>query len=259
MEDKKLKRVGKATMYLTCIEMTLLTIALSITLVVVLRKMKFKFPVILLILLIMADVSSFILAWGLHAENTEYHEEHAELLSQVIGWTTFGFNFGANCMHWLFSLKYWVIAREVPKLFKGGSVSFNERLYTFINIMGIIINLIPCILLGYARGLLTFKSSGQVPPTAILDWVKGLYHLVTGLMLISAIVLGDALRRIVISLKNNPILKTNYRIMWLHITMLSVHVIVFLLAEFFVFRAMANPTTKNLLLQSYSRMALFTS
>ena len=98
-----------------------------------------------------------------------------------------------------------------------------------------------------------------MPPTAILDWVKVLYHIVTGLMLISAIVLGDALRRIVISLKNNPILKTNYRIMMLHITMLTIHVIVFLLVEFFVFRAMASPTTRNLLLQSYSRMALFTS
>ena len=78
MEDEdspgKLEKVGKATMYLTCVEMTLLTIALAITLVVVLRQMKFKFPVILLILLIVADVSSFILALGLHAESTEYHE-----------------------------------------------------------------------------------------------------------------------------------------------------------------------------------------
>ena len=163
MEDKpeKLKRLEKATMYITCVEMTLLTIALSITLVVVLRNMKFKFPVVLLVLLILADVSSFILAWGLYVENDiEYHADHKVLLSQVIGWTTFGFNFGTNCMHWLFSLKYWVIAREVPKLFKESSVSFNERLYTIMNILGVFINLIPCILLGYARGLLTLEDAG---------------------------------------------------------------------------------------------------
>ena len=47
--------------------------------------------------------------------------------------------------------------------------------------------------------------------------------------------------------------------MWLHITMLTVHVVVFLLTEFFVFRAMEDNSTRNLLEQSYSRMALFTS
>ena len=162
MDDKpdNLKNAEKATMYVTCIEMTLLTIALSVTLVVVLRQMKFKFPVLLMILLILADVSSFLLAWALYSENTAYHEEHTLLLSIVMGWTTFGFNFGTNCMHWLFSLKYWVIAREVPKLFKNEPVSFNEKLYTVINILGIIINLIPCIMLAYTRGLLTYKSAG---------------------------------------------------------------------------------------------------
>ena len=98
-----------------------------------------------------------------------------------------------------------------------------------------------------------------MPPNAILNWVRGLYHTVTALMVVSAIILGDALRRIVTSLKNNPIIQTNYRIMWLHVTMLSIHVVVFLLVEFFVFRAMADPSPKNLMLQSYARIALFTS
>ena len=89
MEDK-LKRAENATMYVTFVEMTLLLIALTLTLIIVLKQNKFMFPVILLLLLILADVSSFILAWGLHAEDTEYHTNHTVILSQVIGWTTFG-------------------------------------------------------------------------------------------------------------------------------------------------------------------------
>ena len=177
--DEKLHRAENATMYVTFAEMALLLIALTMTLIIVLKQMKFKFPVILLLLLILADVSSFILAWGLHAEGTDYHTNHTVFLSQVIGWTTFGFNFGTNCMHWLFSLKYWVIAREVPKLFKGGTVSFSERGYTVLNIAGIFINIIPIIMLSYVRGQLTIESAGKTPPDGIVDWVKVLYHIVT--------------------------------------------------------------------------------
>ena len=76
-----------------------------------------------------------------------------------------------------------------------------------------------------------------MPPKAIVRWVEVLYHIVTTLQLVSALVLADALRRIVLSLRNNPVLQTNYKIMWLHIVMLTVHVVVFSLTAFFVFRA----------------------
>ena len=83
-------------------------------------------------------------------------------------------------MHWLFSLKYWVIAREVPKLFNGGTVSFNESLYTIVNVAGVFINLVPIVMLAYVRGRLTELSKpDESPPTAIIDWVKYLYHVVT--------------------------------------------------------------------------------
>ena len=162
-------------------------------------------------------------------------------------------------MHWLFSLKYWVIAREVPKLFNGGTVSFNENIYTVVNVAGMFINFVPIVMLSYVRGQLTIDSAGQVPSESIVDWVKYLYHIVTFLQLVSAIILADALRRIVASLRKNPVLSTNYRIMWLHITMLTLHVGIFTLVAYFVFRAFDNPTEKNKLLQSYSRIALFTS
>ena len=58
-----------------------------------------------------------------------------------------------------------------------------------------------------------------------------------GVELISAFILADALRRIMKALKDNPFLEGNQRILWLHITMLVTHVVVFSLNTFFVFRA----------------------
>lgn len=79
--DTKLKDVAQVTMYVTFAEMGFLIVALSVTLAIVLRQLKFKFPVILLVLLMLADISSFLLAWGLEAEGTSFHTEHTVLLA----------------------------------------------------------------------------------------------------------------------------------------------------------------------------------
>ena len=150
-------------MYVTCVEMIAITITISITLVIVLRQMRFKFPVILLTLLIVADISSLITSWASNAENNkEYHEEHKILLTQLIGWSTFGFNFGTNCMHWLFSFKYWVIAKEMPKLWKDGrQSSINEKLYSAFNFIGVVLNFIPCLLFAICSAKLSFQSANH--------------------------------------------------------------------------------------------------
>ena len=104
-------------------------------------------------------------------------------------------------MHWLFSVKYWVIAREVPKLFDGAEVTFSERIYQVVNLAGLIINFIPCAMIGIARGKLTYDTGSGISDETTLKWVEGLYHTCTVLMLISALVLIDALRRIGVSLR----------------------------------------------------------
>ena len=65
-------------------------------------------------------------------------------------------------MHWLFSVKYWVIAREVPKLFDGAEVTFSERIYQVVNLAGLIINFIPCAMIGIARGKLTYDTGSGI-------------------------------------------------------------------------------------------------
>ena len=64
-------------------------------------------------------------------------------------------------MHWLFSFKYWVIAREVPKLFDGQNISYNEKTYKVVKWIGLIINILVCLVLGYFRGKLTYQTSGD--------------------------------------------------------------------------------------------------
>ena len=60
-------------MYVTCGEMFIITVALCVTLVQTCRNFKFAFVVWLLLLLILADVSTALLAVGLGLEGNKVH------------------------------------------------------------------------------------------------------------------------------------------------------------------------------------------
>ena len=77
----------------------------------------FKFLVMLISLLIVSDIAVMVLSVAFYYEKTEYLNDHALEMSIIIGVGTFFFNMGTNTMHWLFGYKYWIISREVPKLF----------------------------------------------------------------------------------------------------------------------------------------------
>ena len=115
--DADLKSLDLAAMWISIGEMSLLLIALIITMVQVCRKNRFRFLIILISLLIVADIAVAFLSVGLYYEQTNLHDNHPLSLAILVGITTFFFNMGNNTMHWLFALKYWIIAREVPKLF----------------------------------------------------------------------------------------------------------------------------------------------
>ena len=147
-------------MWISIGEMSLLLIALTITMIKVCRKNRFRFLIILISLLIVADLAVTFLSVGLYYEQTDLHNNRPVSLATLIGITTFFFNMGNNTMHWLFALKYWIIAREVPKLFYEQQIKYSERLYQNIKILGFVINFIPCIFLAYYRGKLTMESAG---------------------------------------------------------------------------------------------------
>ena len=69
------------------------------------------------------------------------------------------------------------------------------------------------------RGRLTYVSAGpdRTLEDKLANQVILMYFVLTGIQMIVALILGDALRRIVKSLKESAILEINYK-------MLSVHV-----------------------------------
>jgi hypothetical protein len=87
----------------------------------------------MLVLLIVADLMTGFLSVALMLEDSNFHREHPQILAALIGICTFGFNWGTNTMHWVFSFKYWVVANEIPKFFQGEMKS-RESTYRFINI-----------------------------------------------------------------------------------------------------------------------------
>ena len=145
-------------------------------------------------------------------------------------------------MNWLFALKYWIIAREVPKLFEGRQIQFSERTYNWINWIGIMLNFIPCSLLAYFRARVTMDSvDGASVSTSLANTTTVVYYTITGLELVSALILADALRRIRSSLKYNPFLFADQKTMVLHVVMLMTHTVVLTVSAFFVFRAFQDP------------------
>ena len=87
-------------------------------------------------------------------------------------------------MHWLFSLKYWVIAREVPKLWQEGSrPNFNEGIYTIINCVGFITIFVLCVIAAIIRARLTYVSAGpdQKKEDELANQVILMYFILTGI------------------------------------------------------------------------------
>ena len=121
--------------------------------------------------------------------------------------------------------------------------------------------MIPCILIVYFRAQLSIKSAnGNIPSSKLITTVQLIYFLITACQLISGLVLADALRRIIVALKDNMYMKANEKTMCLHVFMLLIHVLILTITAFFVFRAFSSPD--NLTYdyeQAASRIALFFS
>lgn len=97
-------------------------------------------------------------------ENRSFHDTKPDVLGGLIGVGTFFYNFGNNTFHWLFALKYWIIASEVPKLFEENHIKPNEHSYKVITWVGLVINWTACLISAYYRGMLTATSgNGEVP------------------------------------------------------------------------------------------------
>lgn len=112
-----------------------------------------------------ADFAFAFLSVMLWLEKKDFHNEEPVVLGGLVGIGTFFYNFGNNTFHWLFALKYWIIASEVPKLFEENHIKPNERSYKVIKWVGLLINWTACFISAYYRGALTARSGNNEVPS----------------------------------------------------------------------------------------------
>ena len=104
----------------------------------------------------------------------------------------------------MFGFKYWVISIEVPRLIaaskessKGNHKSIcSEARYEAINWVGILINLGFCLVVGWKRGLIEYVSASGEASHELGFSLMIFYMIVTLLLIVSAVFLADALRRL---------------------------------------------------------------
>ena len=136
-----------------CILMSGLIVCLCVALFYVYKHARFRFITLLVSLMICSDAGLGILCVCFYFE---HQAKSVHLLAISIGIFTFLFNFGILSLQWLFSMKYWMVAHEVPKIFEAGrDITFNEKIYKIIKVVGLMIIIPICIMTGYYRGRLS--------------------------------------------------------------------------------------------------------
>lgn len=210
--DSNMRTSDEIGMYITVVEMTGLTVVMCMVMHYAFKKNMYSFMKWLIFLCLIADIGTALLSIGLALETDPvFHAEHEYFVARLIGWDTLLFNLPTNLLHWLFAFKYWVISVEVPLALTGQikKKANRERLYFIFNIFMILVNVAFCIWVSIERYRLSIQSAGQKAPVSLVNEVSDLYHVVTGLMLVSALFFADALRRIKKSLTTNPNLIQN--------------------------------------------------
>jgi hypothetical protein len=210
--DKNMRTSDEIGMYMTVIEMSILSVVMCWVLHYAFKHKMYAFMKWLILLCLIADVGTAFLSVGLALEtDPTYHADNEIFVARLIGWNTLLFNLPTNLLHWLFAFKYWVISVEVPLVLTNQiqKKASRERLYFAFNLFMIALNVGFCIWVSIERYQLSIQSAGHPAPVSQVNEVSDLYHVVTGLMLVSALFFADALRRIKKSLKTNPHLVQN--------------------------------------------------
>ena len=153
-----------------------------------------------------------------------------------------------------------MVSHEVPKLFEAGrNIKFNERAYRWANVVGILFMLPFCVVAGYYRGSLTYKSSGDCSVSDhLIQVVSILLWTINGLEAGTTVLMADALRRIKKSVRENPYLEANGKVMCFHITMCCLHIASYSTTVFFAIRAFKKPGNPDYEMEAMiSRISLY--
>ena len=121
------------------------------------------------------------------------------------------------------------------------------------------INLSACAWTGVVRAKVDYQSTYGPAPGPIGKRLMQLFTLVTGLLLISAIFLADALRRLKKSFSQNNKLVVNQKTMCLHVTTLTVHSVVLVVVQYITVYTFTHPSPRDDFILNMARIVLFGS
>ena len=128
-----------------------------------------------------------------------------------------------NLIYWLYGFKYWVTSIEVPSNFKHKNSGKSKQFYNIISWTGIILNFALCVVVGYDRYLLSMSFDNSTYTIKKLDVQLDLAYGVDFLLVVSALFLADALRRLRREFNRNKKFVENGKTMCLHVFIVIGH------------------------------------
>lgn len=162
LDEDTIKIMSLSAAILGSVILFTLIVAICVSLCHIFKVAKFRFILLLVLLMIGSDTSLGSLAILFYFEGGVTERSKMITVSVAISIFTFFFNFCNVTLHWLFSMKYWMVAREVPRLFGASrDIKFNEKSYKIANIIAMFVITPVCVITAVYRGLLSWNSVGE--------------------------------------------------------------------------------------------------
>lgn len=226
------------------------------------RKTEFSWVRKMFMLNVLLTVISMQMAFGDWLEESEWNFTHTVFTALNISVGCFLFFFLTILIYWLFGFKYWVISIEVPRFINGSSkMQLTERKYKLINYGFIALFGSVCLAACTLRYLVAmqFVDRPHFPTHRMLLSIFIMYGVICLLMVVAAVFLGDALRRLRKQILSQRTFTLAIRTMRLHIFVMFFHTISFTFALMAACSAFLFPTANSsmLILWNVSKLTLF--
>lgn len=232
-------------------------------------KTAFKWVKLMLFLCVAQSASDLLFGVSLYLETiASWHDSHVEGEHYFVMLAVFLEYFLQNVTYWLFGFKYWVVSIEMSRFLKPAEEKgekakgciCTESKYNAVSTVVIAINLVACIAIGWGRGMLDYwMVFPQGPSEHLTNTVIVLYLTVSGLLVIAACFLADALRRLKQQFNSDKRIEQDKKVMSLHVIAIFTYTFFGLCLQAAVINYFINPGALSNDILSYTRMVMLTS
>lgn len=221
---------AQVNMWVTLASTSITIIILSCAALTIWRRSKYTWLVSTLSMLIACDLFIIWANFGYILELDEsYTVNHLISIELATSVATGIFNCLTNLFHWFFAFEYWYVSIETPNFLLSTHKPQNQKFYRVIKWLGVAGNVASCVILAYYEWVLehaiyvSYKTNTALKQSAISDVVI-MQYVVQIFILISMGFLADALRRFKRESTNRSDLVLNYRLMYVHISVVTLQI-----------------------------------